>query len=127
MILELIHAYGTDKLTVEESIGVYLLSEWSNYVSSSSESGYSSLGGQTICIYGSQYPVGGSSSGSDVAVAASFCLLLVQKQMVLWFTQLLIMGYMLLKIVPIDFPYLELKGYQLFLTRLGFIPGLSKI
>lgn len=54
-------------------IGKTNMSEFSNYVSNNSESGYSSLGGKTNCIYGDKFPVGGSSSGSAVATAASFC------------------------------------------------------
>jgi len=54
-------------------LGKSNMSEFSNYVSNYSESGFSSLGGQTISAYGSTHPVGGSSSGSAVAVAVSFC------------------------------------------------------
>tara|TARA_B110000285_G_scaffold220038_1_gene271361 strand:+ start:2037 stop:3353 length:1317 start_codon:yes stop_codon:yes gene_type:complete len=215
MILELIHAYGTDKLTVEESIGDYLsrieelddqfkaiihkneralddareldhykkktnklkgklhgvpvvlkanietndsmptscgsvllkdhfsnknaeivkwlisegavilgksnMSEWSNYVSSSSESGYSSLGGQTICIYGSQHPVGGSSSGSAVAVAASFCLLAFGTE-----TDGSVVypaahnGVYAFKNSPGRFPTLGIKGISTFFDTIGF-------
>jgi Asp-tRNA(Asn)/Glu-tRNA(Gln) amidotransferase A subunit family amidase len=55
-------------------LGKANMSEFSNYVSNYSESGFSSLGGQTISAYGSTYPVGGSSSGSAVAVATSLCI-----------------------------------------------------
>jgi len=55
-------------------IGKSNMSEFSNYVSNYSESGYSSLGGQTISAFGSTHPAGGSSSGSAVAVAKSFCV-----------------------------------------------------
>lgn len=54
-------------------IGKTNMSEFSNYLSNNSNSGYSSLGGQTVSIFGEGYEVGGSSSGSAVAVAASFC------------------------------------------------------
>ncbi len=54
-------------------LGKTNMSEFSNYLSNNSASGYSSLGGQTISVFGQDYQVGGSSSGSAVAVAASFC------------------------------------------------------
>lgn len=44
------------------------LSEWSNFMSQPSSSGFSVLGGQTKNPYG-KYDVGGSSSGSSVATA----------------------------------------------------------
>lgn len=47
------------------------LSEWSNYMSFPSSNGFSVLGGQTKNPYG-KFDVGGSSSGSSVAAAASF-------------------------------------------------------
>ena len=55
-------------------LGKTNMCEFSNYVSNASNSGFSSLGGQTYSIYGSNYEVGGSSSGSAVAVAASLCI-----------------------------------------------------
>jgi Asp-tRNA(Asn)/Glu-tRNA(Gln) amidotransferase A subunit family amidase len=54
-------------------IGKSNMSEFSNYISNTAKSGFSSLGGQTKCIFGENYSVGGSSSGSAVAVSASFC------------------------------------------------------
>ena len=54
-------------------LGKTNMSEFSNYLSTNSDSGYSSLGGQTISFFGKKNQVGGSSSGSAVAVAASFC------------------------------------------------------
>ena len=54
-------------------IGKTNLSEFSNYVSNASPSGFSSLGGATRSIWGPDHPVGGSSSGSAVAAAADFC------------------------------------------------------
>ncbi len=54
-------------------LGKTNMSEFSNYLSNNSNSGYSSLGGQTISVFGKDFQVGGSSSGSAVAVAASFC------------------------------------------------------
>lgn len=54
-------------------LGKTNMSEFSNYLSTNSDSGYSSLGGQTISFFGEKNQVGGSSSGSAVAVAASFC------------------------------------------------------
>jgi len=44
------------------------LSEWANFMSSQSSNGYSAVGGQTRNPYG-PFDVGGSSSGSAVAVA----------------------------------------------------------
>lgn len=49
-------------------LGKANLSEWSNFMSSPSSSGFSVLGGQTKNAYG-KFDVGGSSSGSSVAVA----------------------------------------------------------
>ena len=54
-------------------IGKSNMTEFSNYVSNSAKCGFSSLGGQTNSIFGQNFPVGGSSSGSAVSVAASFC------------------------------------------------------
>ena len=58
-------------------IGKSNMSEFSNYISSTAKNGFSSLGGQTKCIFGENFPVGGSSSGSAVAVSASFCCLAI--------------------------------------------------
>ncbi len=49
-------------------LGKTNLSEWANFMSSNSSNGYSVIGGQTHSPYG-QFDVGGSSSGSAVAVA----------------------------------------------------------
>jgi Asp-tRNA(Asn)/Glu-tRNA(Gln) amidotransferase A subunit family amidase/phosphopantetheinyl transferase len=54
-------------------LGKTNLSEFCNYVSNATESGFSSLGGQTQSIFGKAHAVGGSSSGSAVAAAAQFC------------------------------------------------------
>jgi Asp-tRNA(Asn)/Glu-tRNA(Gln) amidotransferase A subunit family amidase len=54
-------------------IGKSNMTEFSNYVSNSAKCGFSSLGGQTNSIFGQDFQVGGSSSGSAVSVAASFC------------------------------------------------------
>jgi Asp-tRNA(Asn)/Glu-tRNA(Gln) amidotransferase A subunit family amidase/phosphopantetheinyl transferase len=54
-------------------LGKTNLSEFCNYVSNISPSGFSSLGGTTLSIWGPDHPVGGSSSGSAVAAAAHFC------------------------------------------------------
>jgi Asp-tRNA(Asn)/Glu-tRNA(Gln) amidotransferase A subunit family amidase/phosphopantetheinyl transferase len=54
-------------------LGKTNLSEFCNYVSNASPSGFSSLGGTTLSIWGPDYAVGGSSSGSAVAAAAHFC------------------------------------------------------
>lgn len=58
-------------------IGKSNMSEFSNYISNTAKSGFSSLGGQTTCVFGENFPVGGSSSGSAVAVSASFCCLAI--------------------------------------------------
>ena len=50
-------------------IGKTNLSEWANFRSSSSTSGWSSMGGQTINPYGKMRTPCGSSSGSGVVVA----------------------------------------------------------
>ncbi|MBI9015282.1 MAG: hypothetical protein JEZ08_23815 [Clostridiales bacterium] len=49
-------------------LGKTNLSEWANFMSTESSNGYSALGGQTMNPYG-PFDVGGSSSGSAVAVA----------------------------------------------------------
>lgn len=54
-------------------LGKTNLSEWANFMTNESTNGYSGIGGQTKNPYG-LYDVGGSSSGSAVAVAANFCM-----------------------------------------------------
>src|SRR5258705_2982935 len=54
-------------------IGKTNLSEWANFRSSHSSSGWSSRGGQTKCPYIIDHNPCGSSSGSGVAVAANLC------------------------------------------------------
>lgn len=55
-------------------LGKTNLTEFANFMSYNMENGYSSLGGQVLNPYGpSKFDVGGSSSGSGAAVAASFC------------------------------------------------------
>ncbi len=58
-------------------IGKTNLSEWANFRSSSSCSGWSSRGGQTKCPYILDRNPCGSSSGSGVAVAANLCTVAV--------------------------------------------------
>jgi amidase len=53
-------------------LGKTNLSEFANFISESSPNGYSALKGQVLNPYG-PYDVGGSSSGSAVAVACGFC------------------------------------------------------
>jgi amidase len=53
-------------------LGKANLSEWAFFMSSDGVSGYSALGGQTHNPYG-EFDVGGSSSGSAVAVALNYC------------------------------------------------------
>jgi amidase len=53
-------------------LGKANMSEWAYYMSSRGVCGYSAIGGQTHSPYG-RFEVGGSSSGSAVAVAAGLC------------------------------------------------------
>ncbi|MBT6272775.1 MAG: amidase [Chromatiales bacterium] len=55
-------------------IGKTNLSEWANYRSTRSSSGWSSAGGQTRNAYDPARSPGGSSSGSGVAVALGMCV-----------------------------------------------------
>src|SRR5690606_6451604 len=58
-------------------IGKANLSEWANFRSTSSSSGWSSLGGQTKNPFDTTRSTCGSSSGSAVAVSAHFTMLAV--------------------------------------------------
>jgi amidase len=58
-------------------IGKTNLSEWANFRSSHSSSGWSSRGGQTKCPYILDHNPCGSSSGSGSAVAANLCAVAV--------------------------------------------------
>jgi amidase len=58
-------------------LGKANLSEWANFRSSHSSSGWSTLGGQTINPHGSGRNPSGSSSGSAVAVAAGLAPLAI--------------------------------------------------
>jgi amidase len=58
-------------------LGKTNLSEWANFRSSHSSSGWSSEGGQTRNPYALDRSPGGSSSGSAVAVSADLCTLAV--------------------------------------------------
>ncbi|MGH8262604.1 MAG: amidase, partial [Steroidobacteraceae bacterium] len=58
-------------------LGKTNLSEWANFRSSRSSSGWSSRGGQTRNPYDTARTPSGSSSGSGVAVASGFCVLAV--------------------------------------------------
>lgn len=54
-------------------LGKTNLSEWANFRSTRSSSGWSGLGGQTLNPHATDRSPSGSSSGSAAAVAASFC------------------------------------------------------
>ena len=54
-------------------LGKANLSEWANFRSTHSSSGWSGIGGQTRNAYGRDRNPSGSSAGSAVAAAASFC------------------------------------------------------
>ena len=54
-------------------LGKTNLSEWANFRSTRSSSGWSSVGGQTRNAYDPARSPGGSSSGSGVAVALGYC------------------------------------------------------
>jgi amidase len=58
-------------------LGKTNLSEWANFRSTKSCSGWSSRGGQTKCPYILDHNPCGSSSGSGVAVAANLCVVAV--------------------------------------------------
>lgn len=58
-------------------LGKTNLSEWANFRSSSSSSGWSARGGQTTNAYNAEITPCGSSSGSAVAVAANLTVLAV--------------------------------------------------
>jgi len=58
-------------------LGKANLSEWANFRSERSSSGWSSLGGQTKNPYALDRNPSGSSSGSAVAVAANLCLVAI--------------------------------------------------
>ncbi len=54
-------------------LGKTNLTEWANYIFDVGPNGYSAVGGQTLNAYGRKiYDTGGSSSGSGVAMAASY-------------------------------------------------------
>ncbi|CCQ10086.1 amidase [Pseudoalteromonas luteoviolacea B = ATCC 29581] len=58
-------------------LGKTNLSEWANFKSMQSSSGYSKIGGQTKNAFHAQYSPCGSSSGSAVAVAVDFALVAI--------------------------------------------------
>lgn len=58
-------------------LGKTNMSEWANFRSTSSCSGWSSRGGQTKCPYILDHNPCGSSSGSGVAVAANLCVVAI--------------------------------------------------
>ena len=58
-------------------LGKTNLSEWANFRSTSSSSGWSSRGGQTKCPYILDHNPCGSSSGSGAGVAANLCVVAI--------------------------------------------------
>ena len=58
-------------------LGKTNLSEWANFRSAHSVSGWSGVGGQTLNPYATRYSPSGSSSGSAAAAAASLCAIAV--------------------------------------------------
>lgn len=79
LALESTHASGDSHVVARlRAAGAVLLgktnlSEWANFRSVRSSSGWSSAGGQTRNPYALDRTPGGSSSGSGVAVSAGFC------------------------------------------------------
>ncbi|WP_010650309.1 amidase family protein [Oceanobacillus massiliensis] len=77
--LVLAESYAKEDATVVKAIrkagGIILgktnLTEWANFIAENMPSGYSSRGGQVVNPYGKDFTVGGSSSGSGAAIAAS--------------------------------------------------------
>ena len=61
-------------------LGKTNMTEWANYMSGSMPSGYSSRGGHVFSPYGKGLNVGGSSSGSAIAVSANFCTVAIGTQ-----------------------------------------------
>lgn len=61
-------------------LGKTNMTEWANYMSDSMPSGYSSRGGHVLSPYGKGLNVGGSSSGSAIAVSANFCTVAIGTQ-----------------------------------------------
>ena len=55
-------------------LGKVNMTEWANFIADDMPTGYSSRGGQVINPYGSEFIVGGSSSGSAAAIAANFAV-----------------------------------------------------
>ncbi|ADU28694.1 amidase family protein [Evansella cellulosilytica] len=53
-------------------LGKTNMTEWANFMGENMPTGYSSRGGQVTNPYGSEFIVGGSSSGSGAAIAAGF-------------------------------------------------------
>jgi amidase len=70
-------AYITTRLKANGAIilGKTNLSEWANFLCDGCPNGYSAVGGQTLNAYGRKvFDTGGSSSGSGVAMAASYAV-----------------------------------------------------
>ncbi|QGQ97289.1 amidase [Paenibacillus psychroresistens] len=72
-------AYIVEKLREAGAIilGKANMTEFANFMTDGMPSGYSSRGGQVLNPYNISTPTGGSSSGSAVAVACSFCTVAV--------------------------------------------------
>ena len=58
-------------------LGMANMSEWANFRSKNSDSGWSPRGGQCYAAYHENLEPGGSSSGSGVGVDMGFCVLAV--------------------------------------------------
>lgn len=56
-------------------LGKTNMTEWANFMTDGMPAGFSSRGGQVINPYGSNFDVGGSSTGSAAAIAANFAML----------------------------------------------------
>lgn len=83
--LVLAHSYAKEDATLVKQLreagaiilGKTNLTEWANFIAEDMPAGYSSRGGQVLNPYGESFTVGGSSSGSGAAIAASLAVVAV--------------------------------------------------